>query len=1364
MSNNIRIKTTPNGTDKFLKVKLEQDFDFIEILSLKISQEDAYRRFCSDYGVVVGRVIVNGGFGVPNAKVSVFIPIDEVDKENPLIRGLYPYELVTDKDDEGIRYNLLPKESETNNPCFTPIGTFPNKREVLDNDVMMDVYCKYYKFTTTTNFAGDFMIFGVPVGTHTVHVDVDMSDIGPFSQRPYDLISQGAPEKLFDTSTKFSANKNLDKLPQVKTANVGVNVQPFWGDLESCQIGITRIDVDLNYNLIPTAIFTGSIFGDQDKDSISKTCAPRKGMGEFCQQVAGNGTIEILRKTFEGETENFYVEGGQVIDENGVWAFQIPMNLDYVITSEDGLLIPSNDPNKGVPTRTRARFRIGMNETGDNGRLRTRAKYLVPNNPQTDAQIDYSFNENTQDTSFRDMFWNKIYTVSNFISRYQKVRINTPGLVSTVAETTSPIGGILPSRGRTRNFIGIKNVDECAGLNTPFPYNRVNTRTNPLFFIICLILKYIIFIIALLNSVLIPLINKVIQAINFVIGVINDIINAINTIPGINIGNINEIGYIPCITVECPNGSGVTFAPGCSSQNIFGSQTFDATVPTPNFYCDGNCSLFDSVGLDDCIAFNLASELNMYEFDFYNDWINGTLYSFLLKYKAKKNGKEKYCDYDCQDFDSSSDSDCNNQLLVDVMLPESGNENSQDVVVNTGIVREGVIKKVDENLYYAATQHNAQAKLFATEIICLGSVFDCDWQGLPKIAQYFRPSSYQMPPVVPEFNDDGTIIEETGIVSLNDQADGLFFKINCGGLHVNEQQALNIRHACEIFVDLDVTSDTGIAPDGVIGSNDITDIGTDVRDIFVKLNSGTTGPNINFNNVSSYDASPINTAFNLPNAGYYDFTSPEPINGQEYIDFRGYYVNNTDTYTQPKFHSFFTYFGLVPNESAVDVLKRKYLGICTPVVKPRFVIDTNVTPDVLNLNEGILEFVIIGSVGPYTYTVTNGQGFEVTGTVEVPELPDLPTETITGLAVGTYTITVLDAMGNPVVTTASITGQQPLFCDIYVSQTDTSASGDNGQITIGDVNGGVGPYTFEITDSLGNPAGSPSSGTITTLPQTINGLGPEPTGYIVTVSDNTGNSCVTENLVMSGVYPLSLTVNQVQPTCYDSNNGELTSIVTGGVAPYSIHVTGPSTDEYGSNLIGLGVGTYNIAVVDFMGNTTSTTSILTSLHPYLEIQKASPAELAMQCSPTHYYVKFYVVSGIAPGSNAYVTYQLDDGIIYNTTLPFVDNATPLVIQVSDALLNSNIKISVSDTADHECYSNQITINENEMTLPNIALNADIDSSLVGFGPNYNHDIDISGGFAPYTIVPYGDDNFNDTNPTITAVIIDSVGCSIIATG
>ena len=56
----VRIKTKIG--DKNLTVNLDQNFDFLEILSLKISQQDLYRTFCADYGVLVGRVIANKGF------------------------------------------------------------------------------------------------------------------------------------------------------------------------------------------------------------------------------------------------------------------------------------------------------------------------------------------------------------------------------------------------------------------------------------------------------------------------------------------------------------------------------------------------------------------------------------------------------------------------------------------------------------------------------------------------------------------------------------------------------------------------------------------------------------------------------------------------------------------------------------------------------------------------------------------------------------------------------------------------------------------------------------------------------------------------------------------------------------------------------------------------------------------------------------------------------------------------------------------------------------------------------------------------------------------------------------------------------
>jgi len=78
MSNSYRIRTQV-GVDKSIKVYLDQDFEFLEILSLKVLQSQLYTRPCSDYGVVVGRVSVNNGFGIPNAKVSIFIPLTNED-------------------------------------------------------------------------------------------------------------------------------------------------------------------------------------------------------------------------------------------------------------------------------------------------------------------------------------------------------------------------------------------------------------------------------------------------------------------------------------------------------------------------------------------------------------------------------------------------------------------------------------------------------------------------------------------------------------------------------------------------------------------------------------------------------------------------------------------------------------------------------------------------------------------------------------------------------------------------------------------------------------------------------------------------------------------------------------------------------------------------------------------------------------------------------------------------------------------------------------------------------------------------------------------------------------------------------------
>lgn len=1228
MSNNsIRIRTTPGGKDKYVKVKLEQDFDFIEILSLKISQADAYRNFCADYGVVVGRVFINNGFGIQNARVSIFIPIDDIDRNDPIINGLYPYEVVTDKDIDGKRYNVLPKNSETDNECYTPVGTFPNKREVLDDPEMGHVYCKYYKFTTSTNFAGDYMIFGVPVGNYIVHVDADISDIGIASQRPYDSISQGSPIQMFDSPTKFKGGTNLDRLIQVKTTNAGVNVQPFWGSVDNCEIGISRIDLDLNYAITPSAIFMGSIFGDTDNNSVNKNCRPRRRMGKICEQNTGEGTIEMIRKTLDGKIEKLDIEGGRLIDDKGAWAYQIPMNLDYYYTNEFGDLVLSEDPNRGIPTRASMRFKISMDSTGGEGRLRTRANYLIPHNPNNLNEVDYEFGENTKDFSFRDLYWNKIYSVSNFISRYQR----STSLIS------SPVNN--------RNFVGLKDVDDCVGSKNPAPFNRVNTVFNPLFLIICLIMKIIEFLIWIINIILIPILNLVMAVINAIIGVICGIIRLIRRIwkwifgrrrPRLP-GFCKEKYWIPCVGSFCPDRSeedSKLYAPGCSGGlNAKGRETLESNAGTRIFTTTLGA-------LSDCVAFVMARALNLFQFDFYNDWLNGSLYYFLVKYK-KRRRRDKYCNYDCRNS-------CNSSVLFDSCYK------TEDDSSSVGI-REGIIKKYNNELFYAVNTKNGLYKMYATEIINLGAVFKCDWQGVPKIQEFLVPTTYIIPPTTDVLLDNSRTVETSGQCAIGSVSEGVFFKVSCLGIDVDKRQALNIRHACEFGVDLDEIdfqdNGTPIPANHIIGPNEInSEYGAYVRDVFFGLNNV-------INNISV--TLPYTTNFNLNEVGVYNFATI-PDNGEDYVDFRGYL--NNDSFSQPK-HSFYFYFGTVPGATGLEKMNSKFFTRCLLDLPVEFFIRIDDTTAISQdgATDGTVTFTIISGVGPFNYVISGPNGYNESGTLTQP----IVTETLTGLEVGTYTINVTDSGGVIISQTFEISPPIPLYAAANVASSNTSlAIPYNGSITLFSVGGGSGTYTATLFNSAGgqavistcpsgvNGATSNPLSPVNTIPVTFCGLPADVatgvndpnsgyTGYYIVVTDTSSppQSAITYNLAVGGTSALNVTVGSQPTTCYDSNNGTITINASGGIAPYQFettlnstnlpNITTPQTISTGSNISGATIGQYTVIVTDNSNpqQQFNTNFEIKSQYPEMKLIRPNDADLAKQCDPTQYIIKIKIQNG-----------------------------------------------------------------------------------------------------------------------------------------
>ena len=439
-----RINTNLNR-DKRVTVELKQDYDLLEILSLKFTQQDIYTSICADYGVVCGRISVNNGLGVPNARVSIFIPLAQEDEEDPVISALYPYKLAEDKNEDGYRYNLLPSRKQHGG--HEPTGTFPDQTEIISREEYLEVFEKYYKYTAKTNSAGDFMIWGVPLGQQTIHVDVDLSDIGCFSLRPYDFIRQGQGVDNFKNTYSYKASQDLDSLPQIVSFDKTIDVAPFWGNVDLCEIGITRTDFDLSDQGIkvePKAYLIGGTYTDKGTQSINKNCQPRRKMGRKCDLTTKTGKIEAIRFTPVKDSQNrpileFY-EIDEDIPEDGGFLLPLPMNSEYLYTNEFGENEITNDPNKGVPTAACYRFRFSLDDSG-NERVRKTAHYLVPNIREYDNQQDssYTFSTNWKDypTSAvstdsnrgilynqlgqfypRDYFYrltyNKVYTVSSF--------------------------------------------------------------------------------------------------------------------------------------------------------------------------------------------------------------------------------------------------------------------------------------------------------------------------------------------------------------------------------------------------------------------------------------------------------------------------------------------------------------------------------------------------------------------------------------------------------------------------------------------------------------------------------------------------------------------------------------------------------------------------------------------------------------------------------------------------------------------------------------------------------------------------------------------------------------------------------------
>ncbi|MBI4646453.1 MAG: PKD domain-containing protein, partial [Bacteroidia bacterium] len=200
---------------------------------------------------------------------------------------------------------------------------------------------------------------------------------------------------------------------------------------------------------------------------------------------------------------------------------------------------------------------------------------------------------------------------------------------------------------------------------------------------------------------------------------------------------------------------------------------------------------------------------------------------------------------------------------------------------------------------------------------------------------------------------------------------------------------------------------------------------------------------------------------------------------------------------------------------------------------------------------GAVDLTVSGGTSPFTYLWTGGS----------------TTEDISGVASGTYSVTVTDALS--CTSTTSVTLTQPASA-LTASITGTNVDcfgASTGSATV-TASGGTTPYTYDWS-----PNGFTGDGTITYSALT-DGI------YTVTVTD--ANLCTTSvsATITEPAAALSVALDVItNVACFGESTGGVSVSISGGTAPYTFDWSndGPEApDNDAEDLAGVAAGSYTL--------------------------------------------------------------------------------------------------------------------------------------------------------------------------------------------
>jgi len=328
-------------------------------------------------------------------------------------------------------------------------------------------------------------------------------------------------------------------------------------------------------------------------------------------------------------------------------------------------------------------------------------------------------------------------------------------------------------------------------------------------------------------------------------------------------------------------------------------------------------------------------------------------------------------------------------------------------------------------------------------------------------------------------------------------------------------------------------------------------------------------------------------------------------------------------------------------------------------------------------------------------------------------------DTATGLAAGTYNVTVSDT--NSCISVSSITLSEPSALSNTISSVAASCGNSDGSATV-IVSGGAGTYTY-LWDDPGAQTNA-----------TANGLSSGT--YNVVVTD--ANSCTANSsVVVNNTVPIVVILSSTNITCNGGNDGQAVSSANSGVPPYTYLWNDPSAQS-DSVATGLSAGSYTVTATDASGCLSTNSITLTEPAAIIINFTTSDASCMGVCNGSS---SVSITNGVSP-----FTYAWDDPLAQSTSTPNGLCAGTFNVVVTDAdACASNANTVVANGPG-------ITVNTTGLTNTSCGVCTG-DATVAG-----------SGGTAPYNY------SWNDPAMQSTAMatglcagnfvvnVTDSVGC------